>query len=85
MDAVHIEIPEDIARSLKMPPQGMKKHLTLELAVQLYQRQLLSLGKARELAGYSKWAFVEVLGERGIARHYDDAALDEDLDFGNTD
>ncbi len=85
MEVVHIDIPKDIALSLKMPAKSMKKKLTLELAIQLYQQEFLSFGKARALAELSRWAFAEVLGDRGIARHYNDADLDEDLDFATKD
>ena len=35
-------------------------------AATLFDRRRLSLGKAAELAGYSKRAFIEVLGHLGI-------------------
>jgi predicted HTH domain antitoxin len=53
--------------------------LRRELAVRLYQKGLLSLGKARELAGMSKWEFHWFLGEEGIVRRYDVEELEEDL------
>jgi predicted HTH domain antitoxin len=39
----------------------------------------LSFGKARELAGLSRWAFHDLLGEEGILRRYDVRELEEDL------
>ncbi|MFC7028125.1 UPF0175 family protein [Halomicroarcula sp. GCM10025710] len=52
-----------------------------ELAVSLYARDILSFGKARTLAEMSKREFQELLGEREIARHYDERELEEDLDY----
>lgn len=36
------------------------------LAAKLYERGTLSLGQAAELAGYSKRAFMEVLGKYSV-------------------
>ena len=42
-----------------------------ELALALFQQGRLSLGKARELAGMTVWAFQQLLGSREISVHYD--------------
>jgi Uncharacterised protein family (UPF0175). len=47
----------------------------------LYQREVVSLGNARKLAGISKWDFLEELGRRKISRHYTEKELEEDLIF----
>jgi predicted HTH domain antitoxin len=57
--------------------------LLLELSMSLYQRKILSFGKARELSGLSKWQFHEELGKRKIERHYDAVAFEEDLKYGS--
>ncbi len=59
----------------------MERVLKLELAIALYQRGIISLGKARKLAEMSKWEFIEELGKRKIERHYTEKELDEDLAF----
>jgi predicted HTH domain antitoxin len=45
----------------------------------LYQKGLLAFGKARELAGMTKWEFHLLLGEEEIIRRYDLEELKEDL------
>jgi predicted HTH domain antitoxin len=45
----------------------------------LYQKGLLSFGKARQLAAMSKWDFHQLLGEEGIIRRYDVEELEQDL------
>lgn len=85
MNPMYIEIPKHIVLSLKIPTNVVKKRLTEELAIQLYQEGFLSFGKSRELAGLSKWQFGERLGERGIARHYSKEDLEEDLLFAKGD
>ncbi|OQX26574.1 MAG: hypothetical protein BWK80_09680 [Desulfobacteraceae bacterium IS3] len=81
MKTVYIEIPKEIVLSLKIPSELVKKQVTEELAVHLYQRGFLSFGKARELANLSKWAFAERLGSMEIPRHYTKENLEEDIKF----
>jgi len=85
MRAVQIEVPAEIALSLKLPAELMESRLTEELAVHLYQQGLLTWGKARALACLSKWQFAEPLGQRRIARHYAQEDLAEDLEFAYGD
>jgi len=53
--------------------------LRQELAVRLYQKDLLSFGKARELAKMNKWVFHTLLSEGKILRRYDVDDVQEDL------
>ena len=74
-----LEIEDEVADSLRVPPEERYDRLRQELAIRLYQKNLLSFGKARELSGLTKWAFHTLLAEQGITRHYDVAELREDL------
>ncbi|MCL0096857.1 UPF0175 family protein [Thermodesulfovibrionales bacterium] len=74
-----IEIPEDLAESLKIPRMDASKRLKEQLAIRLYEKEFLGFGKARELSGMTKWEFHSLLGVEGIARHYDVKDLEEDL------
>jgi predicted HTH domain antitoxin len=58
--------------------------LKIDLAVALYQREALSLGNARKLAGMNKWEFLEELGRRKVSRHYTEYELREDLSFAKS-
>ncbi|MCA1625834.1 MAG: UPF0175 family protein [Acidobacteria bacterium] len=44
-----------------------ERELLIILASKLYEKGKLSLGQAAELAGFSKRAFVEVLGSCGVS------------------
>lgn len=79
MGKLTLEFPPDLVEALRLPPAEQGKRLQQELAVRLYQKGLLSFGKARQLAGLSKWQFSFLLGEEGIARRYDLEELDQDL------
>ena len=76
-----IEIDDDVYEALQLPEGERSPAMKRELAVSLYARDLLSFGKARTLAEMSKREFQELLGEREIARHYDERELEEDLDY----
>jgi predicted HTH domain antitoxin len=70
-----ITVPFDIRSATKMSEQELRT----ELAVHLYQRRKLSLGKAKELAGLTVWQFMQLLASRGIAINYDVEEFEEDL------
>lgn len=79
--AIQLIIPDSIAEALKLPRGDRGRELQVELAVALYARGILGFGKARDLAGMSKYGFGLALGERGIARHYGETDLDDDLRY----
>ncbi|WP_137291327.1 UPF0175 family protein [Natronorubrum halophilum] len=76
-----IEIPEEVYDALRLPEDEREGVMREELACSLYDRGVLSFGKARELARLSKREFGELLGDRSIERHYTDEELDEDLEY----
>ena len=80
MGKMILEIPAELADALRLPSEEQPARLRRELAVRLYQKGLLSFGKARELAEMSKWEFYLLLGEEGIVRRYDVEELEEDLE-----
>jgi len=43
-----------------------EKETNLAIAIYLYLTKRISLGKAAELAGMSKWDFIEFLSELGV-------------------
>jgi predicted HTH domain antitoxin len=79
MAKVMIEVSEDLLDAMRLPAQEASSRLRRELAVRLYEKGILSLGKAREMAGMTRWAFHELLGEEGIPRRYDVQEFEEDL------
>ena len=74
-----MEIPDDLMDALRVPPAERLIRLRRELAIRLYQKELLNFGKARKLAQMSKWEFHRLLGQERIVRHYDTEELEEDL------
>jgi len=79
--SIQLEIPDSVAEALRLPQPEQKQRLTVELALALYGRGLLSLGKARELAGVSRFEFGLLLAKRGIPRHYTAEDLKDDIAY----
>jgi predicted HTH domain antitoxin len=78
---VQLSIPRSVADALALPEGRKKQELQRELAVSLYREEMLSFGKARELAGTGKQEFGQLLGDRRIERHYGPEELEEDLRY----
>ena len=53
--------------TIALPADVDADEARLLLAIKLYEEERASLGKAAELAGYSKRTFTEILGRRGVA------------------
>jgi predicted HTH domain antitoxin len=79
MRGIVLELPPEVCEALRIPVAEQEVRLRRELAIRLYEKGLLSFGKARELAGLSKWEFHELLATEGVPRHYDLEELEADL------
>ncbi|NJR63617.1 MAG: UPF0175 family protein [Cyanobacteria bacterium CRU_2_1] len=79
MSRLVLEISKEVAESLQLPPSERLSRVQQELAIRLYQKGLLSFGKARELAQMTKWEFHSLLGDEEIERSYDLEELESDL------
>ena len=77
-----LEIPESVARAMRLLPAEQPRQLKIELALSLYAQGILSFGQARELAGMTKLEFGLLLGKRHMPRHYEHDDLQEDLAYG---
>ncbi len=54
MRTMTLELPYDLRDALRVPLAEQETRLRRELSIRLYEKELLSFGKARELAGLSK-------------------------------
>lgn len=79
--AIKLMIPDEIEQALRIPKREQVVELDKELALSLYLREALSFGKARQLAGLSKWEFQKELKKRKIMRHYSEKELVEDVAY----
>ena len=82
---LQLEIPDSVARAMRLPATNQSKQLLVELAVALYSQGILSFGKVRELAGMGKAEFGILLGERNVGRHYGEEELKDDLAYARSE
>lgn len=81
--SLSLSIPDSVVQAIRLPEKRLREEMLLELAVAFYAQGALSLGKARELAGLSKYEFGRILGQRGIIRHYAEEELEDDLAYAH--
>lgn len=79
-ETITLEVSQDILAALKMGANDFGDQLRLLAAIAFFQDKQLSLGKAAELAGLNRLAFMDLLARKGIvAFDYDESALPTDL------
>jgi len=64
-----VELPEDVYDALSVrgfSKERISKEFRNLFALRCYRDKILPLGKAAELAGLSKWEFIEFLSKNGI-------------------
>lgn len=79
--SIRLEIPNSVAEGIRLPESEAPKRLMLELATALYVQEILSFGKAAELADLDRFGFAKILGERKIPRHYTEEELEDDRKY----
>ena len=84
-EGLQISISDSIVQALRLPEQRIEQELRRELAIALYAQDILSFGKARELAEMDKYEFGWLLSRRGVARHYSFEELDDDLSYARSE
>ncbi len=70
-----VVIPAAVFEDAGMTPGEM----LVELAVYLFDKEVLTLGQAKALAGMSMSDFMTLLGQRRINMHYDVEDFEEDI------
>ncbi len=81
---LQISISDSIVQAIRLPEQRIEQELLQELAIALYAQDILSFGKARELAQMDKYEFGQLLGRRGVLRHYGGEELEDDLNYARS-
>ena len=82
---IRIQIDDSILLSLKEQKESFTKAMLFHYALLLYRSQKLSLGKAAELSGYTRLAFIRKLQtEDEPIFDYDENFVDEMIDSAKT-
>ncbi len=61
MATVTIEVPDDAFAALRRSPKEFAQEMRVAAAIHWYRRELISQGKAAEIAGLSRREFLEAL------------------------
>jgi len=64
---VTLELPDDAFSALRTSPEEFGQELRLAAAIKWYEMERISQGKAAELAGLSRAAFIEALSRYGVS------------------
>lgn len=80
--SITLQVPDSVARSLRLPENEAEQRLRCELALSPYAQGILSFGKATELAAISRYEFAGLVARRDIPRHYGTEELAEDVAYG---
>ena len=80
MRMLSIPYSDDLLVATGQSPEDLEHELRVLLAVKLFEVRRLSLGKAAELAGMNKIAFLDELGRSGVpAINLDDDQIQDEL------
>ena len=71
-----VTIPDDRIKNVPLT----ERDALVDVAIGLYKRQLISIGKAAEIAGVSTPELLHELGRRAIPVNYGPDDLDHDLE-----
>ncbi len=76
---INLKIPDMIEVALKLPEKKREEELLKLLAIKLYEKGVIGIGKASELCRVNKMEFMHLLKEDNISLNYDDEELERDL------
>ena len=79
MPSIILEIPENIAFQLKLPPKRAKQMLMEELVLRLYEQGIMSSAQGATLLNMKRLRFEQFLAEHEIFMHGEPEELDTDL------
>lgn len=66
MTTITIELPEDVFAALRKSPEEFAAEIRIAAAVQWYAEGVVSQGKAAEIAGLTRGAFIDELARRKV-------------------
>lgn len=72
---ITLEIPDDIAQNTVLGESDWLR----EIAIALFQKELITLGRGSRIAQMSQIEFQQLLASRGICIHYDVEDFEQDI------
>ncbi|MBN1769560.1 MAG: UPF0175 family protein [Prolixibacteraceae bacterium] len=63
---IKIELPSDILLTLNESENELKQNIKISLAIRLYSLQKLTIGKAAQVSGLSRYEFENILADNNV-------------------
>ncbi len=63
---IKIELPSDILLTLNESENELKQNIKISLAIRLYSLQKITIGKAAQISGVSRYEFENILSGHNI-------------------
>jgi predicted HTH domain antitoxin len=63
---ITVQLSDALFEDLATSPEEIDREIRLAAAIHLYSRGLISQGKGAEIAGMSRWDFIEALGHAEV-------------------
>lgn len=80
LETISFEVSQDILDALKVGSDELLQRMRLLTAIAYFKENKLSLGKAAELAGMNRLAFMDILSQNKIVIFdYDESELNTEL------
>ncbi len=61
-----LQLPSDILLTLNQSKQELERNIKQSLAISLYKQEKITIGKAAQLAGTSRYEFEILLADAGV-------------------
>lgn len=74
----NIKLPEEVLSQAHIPKEYFDQECQKMVAMELYRKGHISLGKACEIGGMSEWEFFDLNKEVEAPVHYDEKDLEAD-------
>ena len=79
-ETIRLNVSQDILAALKFGINDFEQYVRVVTAIACFQEKKLSLGKAAQLAGYNRLAFMDLLAQKGVdIFDYDDSFVESEL------
>ena len=76
---LNVPVPKELIQITELSEQKIIERLVKLLALDMYKKNVISLGKACEICSLSKWDFFDLNKELGMPLNYDESDLESDL------
>ena len=77
---LNISIPDSVVLSTRQSSVQFEAEAKIAIAIKFYKDEKLSLGQAAELAGFSEFEFLKLLGQYGVSLFRFDGNEDAELE-----